>query len=245
MINSIGIIQVRMGSKRLPNKALIKLGDKSLIGHMFYRAKKINNLSKIVCAIPLSNEYGIEIYRGSEKNVISRFVEIIYKYKPKYVLRLTGDKPIFDPKIHQKALEILYENRFDYVSNNMPPTWPHGFDVEAFSSSSLIKSYQLSKTKENMEHVTAFLRSSPKFKRANLYNSDKKFKNLRFTIDYEEDYKFIKSFLYKSKNNIHSWIEIKNHLLKLNNYEYPNKKFFDLERSVLKNGESNQILTEI
>ena len=67
MINSLGIIQVRMGSKRLPNKALIKLGNRSLIGHMFYRAKKISNLSLIICAIPLNDENRILAFYGLQK----------------------------------------------------------------------------------------------------------------------------------------------------------------------------------
>ena len=127
----------------------------------------------------------------------------------------------------------------------MPASWPHGFDVEAFTAEALIKSYKISKTKENIEHVTAFIRSSPYFKRANLYIKDKKYNNLRFTVDYKEDYEFIKDFLKKTKEDIHSWHDIKSHLSKNNNEQYPNDKFFYQKRSVLENGETNQILIRI
>ena len=100
MIKSIGIIQVRLSSKRLPKKALIKLGDKTLIGHMFYRAKKIDNLSKIVCATSSQSEndlieeeakrYGIDVYRGSEKNVISRFFRNSRYIQSKVYFKIDG-----------------------------------------------------------------------------------------------------------------------------------------------------------
>ena len=254
MKGSLGIIQVRIGSQRLPQKALRFFGERSLIGNMFYRAKKIKNLNNLVCAIPISKEndsleleaqkYGIDVYRGSEDNVLSRFVNIIEKYKPKYILRLTGDKPIFDPKIHQKALKILHQDKFDYISNNMPASWPHGFDVEVFKAKALIKSYQTCNSKSNIEHVTPFLRSSSEFRRGNIFNFENKYKNLRFTVDFQEDLDFLNAFLKKCKYqyNICNWEDIKTILSNFPDLENINKKYFHLDRTASNDGKVEQIL---
>jgi spore coat polysaccharide biosynthesis protein SpsF (cytidylyltransferase family) len=257
MNSSLGVIQVRIGSHRLPQKALKLLGERSLIGNMFYRAKKIRHLDKLICAIPLSSEndcleleakkYGIEVYRGQEDNVLSRFIDIIDKYKPKYVLRLTGDKPIFDPQIHEKAMEIIHTDKFDYISNNMPASWPHGFDVEVFTAKALIRSSQICNSKFNIEHVTPFLRSSPSFIRANIFIMNRKYKNLRFTVDFKEDFYFLEEFLKKSKcqNDIHNWKNIRMILDRFPNLQNINKDYFNLDRSVSSDGSTKQILIKI
>ena len=44
------IIQARSGSKRLPNKVLTKLGDKTILEHVIGRVKKVNFKKKIIVA---------------------------------------------------------------------------------------------------------------------------------------------------------------------------------------------------
>ena len=205
MPNTIAIIQARMSSKRFPGKVLKDLLGKPVLEHLIENVKKIKNLNSIFLAIPIdkindkieieAKKHGVIIYRGSEIDVRSRFVDIIKETKADHILRFTADKPFFDPKIHENALKILRNNKFDYVTNNIPETYPHGFDTEAFTSSAFFDSLKLGDQKNNIEHVTPNLRSSEKYKRANLFTKFEDFKEYRFTIDYEEDYLFLKKFL--------------------------------------------------
>ena len=101
----IACLQVRLKSKRLPNKALLKIKDKPLFLHVVQRikcAKKIDKL--IVCTsknkqdlpiIDVCKTNNIEYFAGDEENVIKRFVEAVSKYKPNHILRATGEKSMY------------------------------------------------------------------------------------------------------------------------------------------------------
>ena len=91
------IIQARMGSTRLPGKMLLNIGGEKLIDIIIKRLLKVFSEKNIVLAtsknkenIPLVDAvkaYDIEIYSGSENNVLSRFVEIANIHKVKYIVR--------------------------------------------------------------------------------------------------------------------------------------------------------------
>ena len=96
----IAIIQTRMGSSRLPNKALLDLGGKPSILRMIERVKLSKLISKIYIATSLSREDDslaslvnkekkICLYRGDERNVLSRFYEISKKEKAEIIISLT------------------------------------------------------------------------------------------------------------------------------------------------------------
>ena len=45
-----GLIQARMGSKRLPGKVMAEIQGKPMIGHIIDRMKSINSLKNIILA---------------------------------------------------------------------------------------------------------------------------------------------------------------------------------------------------
>ena len=48
--STIAVIQARMGSSRVPGKAMIDLAGRPLIGHIFDRVRRIRNIGPIVLA---------------------------------------------------------------------------------------------------------------------------------------------------------------------------------------------------
>ena len=216
----VGIIQARMGSTRFPGKVLKKIIGVPIICHVLKNSLKIKNIDELFLAIPddKSSDYieravqkfNVKIYRGSESDVRSRFLDIITETNAKYVLRLTGDKPFFDYKLYDAALNLLMNNKFDYVANNIPSTFPHGLDVEAFTSEAFMDSIKLGNDEDNKEHVTPNLRSLKKFNRANLFTELDSFKSYRFTVDYKEDFIFLNKFvqLYFKQYNEFTWFNI-------------------------------------
>ena len=97
------LIAVRLKSKRLKNKALLTLQDNPLILTLHNRLKKVNNVSKIIWCTStnkqddpiykLAKKNNIDCIRGSELNVISRFLKAINLYKARDIVRVTGDNP--------------------------------------------------------------------------------------------------------------------------------------------------------
>ena len=96
------IIQSRMGSIRLPGKSTFDLAGKPLISRILERVKRCKTFDEIVLAIPhgekddiLENQgrlNNIEVFRGSENDLLDRYYQSAKFYNAKYVadyLRIT------------------------------------------------------------------------------------------------------------------------------------------------------------
>ena len=105
----IAIVQARTGSTRFPNKVLKKTKGKTLIEILFYRLSLCRRINKIVLATTTKNEdlilanliekVGFDVYKGSERNVLSRYYNVAKKYKANHIIRITGDCPLVDPEL--------------------------------------------------------------------------------------------------------------------------------------------------
>ena len=143
----IGIIQARMGSKRLPKKMSYYLGDYPIIDWVIQRSKKSKLIQKCVLAtstrtendylVERANKYSIDNYRGSEDNVLSRFVEIVNKENADVIVRICADNPFIDPDEIDRLLDNFLIYKPDYAFNHIPAmgnNYADGFGAEIFSS---------------------------------------------------------------------------------------------------------------
>jgi len=200
------IIQARMGSSRLPGKVLKKLGDRSLLDFQIDRIKEAKTIDFIIVATTMErsdddielfcNEKGINCFRGSETDVLSRYYECAKVNNIDTIVRLTADCPLIDPNVIDMVVDLYFTSNVDYASNTVPPEtslWPDGSDVEVFSFDALKKAYIESNSNEDREHVTFFFWKNKKngFKTAQLCNSSD-WSKYRFTVDYIEDYEVLK-----------------------------------------------------
>lgn len=138
----------------------------------------------------------IDYMRGSLENVLNRFYIAAKVYNPDYIVRLTGDCPLIDPIIIDKVIEFHLNGRFDYSSNNKPPTFPDGLDVEIFSFNMLKKANRYAKLPSEIEHVTPWMYNNSKFKIGNLKSNNNN-SHLRWTVDELKDFVFVNK-IYKS-----------------------------------------------
>ena len=173
------------------------IGEVPLINHVLRRALAISQIERVVVATTyleeddalvsyVDAEFGIQIHRGDPEDVRSRFTDVINKFHPKNIIRLTADDPFKDPRLAEDALRTLIEEDLDYVSNFDPHTLPIGLDVEAFSSRALLDSLSDFRSQEDIEHVTPALRTSGNYKTKSLaYEST--LADFRLTIDFPED----------------------------------------------------------
>lgn len=207
------IIQARLGSTRFPNKMIKKIGNQTIIEILLKRLKQSRLINNIILATTkkknddkldhLARKNKIQVFRGSEENVLERFYKASKSIESDYLIRICGDCPLLDPTIIDKLIKINNKKKFDYLSNINPPTFPDGFDVEIFSKKILKEAYLKAKSKYDKEHVTPYIIRKAKSK-FNLKNS-KDSSNLRLTIDEEKDFLVIKKII---KNINKKWFSL-------------------------------------
>ncbi len=203
----ITVIQVRMGSTRLPKKVMMPLSGKPLIIRMLERVSH-SDLSGTIVAALTEERYddeladilkgkGYNIYRGSTNNLLERHINAAREYGGDTVVKIPSDCPLIDPSVINKVINYHISNadRFDYVSNLHPATYPDGNDVEIMSLETLEKCLREASKDFEREHTTPYIWENPeKFRIGNVVwetGLDYSMSH-RWTIDYIEDYLFIK-----------------------------------------------------
>lgn len=216
MKKNIGIIiQSRLTSKRFPKKVMQKINGLSISEILLKRISKIKNITKIIFTIPKNTKnnplffhlksLNVQIYRGEEKNVLSRYYNCAKENKIDIIIRITGDCPLSDPKLIDKMISIFKKEKLDYVSTS-PKSFPDGFDVEVFSFRTLKYTFLKAKKAYDLEHVTSFIRRNKnrfKIKEINFENNFK-FDNsfVKLSLDTKENLKKIRNVFNLFKPNI-------------------------------------------
>ena len=200
-------VQARMGSKRLPHKVLLPFFESKSILNLI-TDRLITNFPNIPIVICTSNsieddlielfcnEKKISCFRGSEQNVLSRFVEASQFYNFKYLVRVCADNPFLDVSFINKLLNIHHQNsKADYWSfkniNSVPVIKTHfGFFTEIVTLMALEKVLEKTSDPLYLEHVTNFIYSNSDFVSFLEFLPDNLIKrdDLRFTIDDESDF---------------------------------------------------------
>jgi len=196
-MKTIAILQARMSSTRLPGKVLALIKNRPMLEFMLERVQHAELIDQVVVATSTDNSddvledfcnhLKIKCYRGSLNNVLQRFENAVNKYGGDYVVRLTGDCPLIDPRVIDATIQFFLNGGYDYASNTMPPTFPDGLDVEVFSKQALERSYKMAKTASELEHVTLYMRNHPEEFRLGGFLGMQDFSKLRWTVDEPED----------------------------------------------------------
>ncbi|MDT3405536.1 glycosyltransferase family protein [Mucilaginibacter terrae] len=202
------VVQARMASTRLPGKVMMTIMGKSLLALMIERLNMIRHWATVVVATSqnteddiIENEAGeldIPCYRGSEHNLLDRHYQAAKRFEADVVLKIPSDCPLIDPQAIDQALEFFFANanKYDYVSNLHPATYPDGNDVEIMTMACLQKTWKEASRPMELEHTTPYIWENPDlFRIANVSwatGLDYSMSH-RFTIDYQEDFDFIKS----------------------------------------------------
>lgn len=214
----VAIVQARMGSTRLPNKVMKPMAGMLMIELLLTRLSQSQSLNQIVLATstearndPLVDHVshlGYVCVRGSESDVLSRYLMAARQVKAEVVVRITGDCPLVDPRLVDEAVERFKQAEVDYLSNVAPATYPDGLDIEVFSLEALERAGRESSDPFDHEHVTPYLRRPGFFKMdAMVHNED--LSDLRWTVDEPADYSVMHAVFAHFAPNIHfSWQQV-------------------------------------
>ena len=195
-LRSVAVIQARTSSTRLPGKTLAPIAGRASILFMCARVRRARSLDGLCVATsvdPSDDELaaaiaaaGIEVFRGSLDDVLDRFVGAARARGAGRVVRLTGDCPLIDPDLIDRAVDAL-DGGLDYVSNIDPPRFPDGLDVEAMTMAALEAAAREATFGSDREHVTPFIRNRPDRFKPGHVGASVDLSSLRWTVDYPDD----------------------------------------------------------
>jgi spore coat polysaccharide biosynthesis protein SpsF len=201
------VIQARMGSSRLPGKVLMRLGPATVLEHVIDRAKQAGVFDAVVVATtdqpaddPVTTtaaRSGALTVRGSESDVLSRFVLAAAQANADAIMRITADCPLIDPEVLAAMAERFLAGRqetpkVDPVSNARVRSFPRGLDAELFTRAALDRSAQEAREPHHREHVTPYLYERPDLFRIVDYVNAQDFSHFRWTLDTRDDFELLK-----------------------------------------------------
>lgn len=197
----VAMIQARMGSRRLPGKMSLPLGDSTVLEQVLDRVSRSEKLDEVVLVttidksdlplVRLCSQKNIRVFCGSENDVLDRYYQAAKIIKPDHVVRITGDCPLMDPDVIDCVIKRHLESNADYTSNVLKESYPDGLDVEIFSFAALKKSWEEAELKSDREHVTLYIRNNPESFKLLSVENETDLSSLRWTLDEEADYLFI------------------------------------------------------
>jgi spore coat polysaccharide biosynthesis protein SpsF len=205
MAVTAAIVQARLSSTRLPGKVLMPLGRMTVLAQCLARIGKVPGVD-VVCVATVpgrdgaliaaeARACGAEVFVGSETDVLARYAGAATKLGADIVLRITSDCPFADPHLAGQVLDLLAAENADISTNNVPPSFPHGVDCEAFTTPWLLRAEREGHEPHDREHVSGFIRTHPGARRVSLVAQicDPYATSLRWTVDRPEDLAFARA----------------------------------------------------
>lgn len=213
------IIQARKGATRLPNKMVLPFYQQKGVLELLIE-KLLSNFptDKIVLAttenplddelISIAGKYQIHTFRGSEENVLQRFIGAAETFNFKNIIRICADNPFLDMEHIPTFMEEIDSENVDYVSYKLPSGLPTikshlGLFTEAVSLSALKTVKQSTSLSLYREHVTNYIYEHPENFNLRLLNLPYYIdgtENIRLTLDTIEDFKIEQELYLKMKN---------------------------------------------
>jgi spore coat polysaccharide biosynthesis protein SpsF len=202
-MRTVAIVQARLGSSRLPGKVLADLAGDTMLARVVERLRAARSIDEIVIAtttktsddpvIDEAKRLDVAAWRGSETNVLARYIGAARTYRAGAVVRITSDCPLLDPETVDRVVGALRSAPVDYASNTHVRSYPRGLDTEAFYLETLERIFYLATSAAAKEHVTAYLMENPDAFALRHVVAQSDDSDLRWTVDTDEDLALVRA----------------------------------------------------
>lgn len=204
------IVQARVGSSRLPGKVILPFHDgKGVLELLLERigarfgdredvvllvATTTSTLDDAIVAV--TRRCGVSLYRGSEEDVLKRFVDAATWAGTDCLIRVCADNPFLDMDAVELLIERIGHGEHDYIAFAMSDGTPsikthYGFWPEAVTLDALKRVEGYTKEKLYREHVTNYIYMHPDRFDIDFVPIDREIEeqpNIRLTLDTPEDF---------------------------------------------------------
>lgn len=192
------IIAVRMGSKRLPKKAIANIEGYSAIERVVNNLYPSKYIDDFIIATTTSKENdpiediavrnGISIFRGDEINVVKRYIDAAERFNVSIIVRVTGDCPLVSYEIADHLITNHLEKGAEFTAMDLEGP-PVGTLSEIIELSALKKLGHQNIDLSYSEYMSFYFKNNPTFFSNNIVSCPDEFisPELRLTLDYQED----------------------------------------------------------
>jgi spore coat polysaccharide biosynthesis protein SpsF len=142
----------------------------------------------------------VPCYRGSEEDVLDRYLQAAVRLRSDLIVRITADCPLIDPGIVDEVIDACVSQGVDLAYNDVPHTFPRGLDVEAFTIETLRRAHKISDLSHQREHVTRVIYERPDVFRIISVKGDRDLSHLRWTLDTSADLELIRAIYARFEN---------------------------------------------
>jgi spore coat polysaccharide biosynthesis protein SpsF len=191
-------VQARMSSRRFPGKVLAPFRGEPLIRHVIRAVERALPAVAIVVATssdssddPLVSYLAtlpVATFRGPLERVFDRFKLCLSAYPCEWILRVSADSPLLEPRVLQMVAGHADRPDCDLVTTIFPRTFPRGQNAELIRASTLLAIQEGELTMEDQEHVTpVFYRHPDRFAIVNVESGDARLAETSLAVDTVED----------------------------------------------------------
>lgn len=198
----IATIEARMAATRLPGKIVLPIMGKPMLEHLVNRVKLSKYIDQIIIASSTAKENQIlnyfgknwdtKIFFGSNDNITDRLLRAteFAKDQDPLIIQLTADNPLICPKVIDRTIEYYLNNKYDYVANNLPQSYPLGMEVKIFKRSILEKVAKLTNDPVDLVHGSYYIYTHPEIFKIGALTAENShhYPDLRLTVDEANDF---------------------------------------------------------
>ena len=192
----IAFVPCRLKSTRLPNKAIKDIYGITAVERCLLNAEAIAKCDKIVLGTSNNSEDDaleqctlggeVAVVRGSEEDVLSRFIPIIDKYEPEHIMRITGDCPLVSYELAGLIIDSHLATGADASFTRSPVAL--GIACEIYKTSAIRKLRKLFPVTSHSEYLIYYFLNNSHIFNLNIVEAPEKFiRNWRLTLDEESD----------------------------------------------------------
>lgn len=179
------------------------LSGQPVLARVINRVRRATTLDEVVVATSTKpaddvitefcEAYSAPVFRGSELDVLDRYVQAARAHAADVVVRITSDCPLIEPEILDRVVHAFVEARPSYACNTMQRLFPRGLDVEVMSMAALERAWRETTEGYQRVHVTPYFYQNPTIFPCLSVTDPENHGSYRWTVDTVEDLEFVRA----------------------------------------------------
>ena len=138
--------------------------------------------------IKVAEQWGVDSYRGPLDDVAGRLLDAAEKMGADAFVRVSGDSPLLDREIVERAVSLFREEWPDLVTNVRIRSFPKGQSVEVIDTKVMRRAWATFENAEDFEHVTPYFYRHADRYRIRSFENTASLGSLQLSVDTETDF---------------------------------------------------------